>query len=100
MNRDPGDSYKEQSKWSLIDSILDAYQKNKATFLVGFFMTAFICFVMIVNDPLDRAGYYQYLRKKEIEEGDDYRIIDKQYGYERKLQREREKENFPKTYDA
>lgn len=57
-------------------------------------MAVFMCLIAITNDPEDRYGAYEYLRELEERPG---REIDKPFGYERALQRD--KELHPELYE-
>ena len=87
-NRDHDDDKSRRTKaWTFLDSLADSYRTNKVYFVTGFCMAVFMCIIAMVNDPADRYGAYEYIR--EIEERPN-REIDKPYGYERALKRDRE----------
>lgn len=96
LNRDSEDTERDRTKaWTFIESLADAFRSNKAAFLTGFFASILFGIIIMMNDPLDKYKMQERLRKwEEAEKGE----IDKQMGYERTLQRQRE-EN-PRLYDA
>ncbi|XP_072945341.1 protein tumorous imaginal discs, mitochondrial-like isoform X1 [Epargyreus clarus] len=97
MNRD-SESNDRDSSWTFIDSLIDAYKRNSMSFVVGFAMAVFVSYIIIANDPHDKVGVHDYMRKKEVEKGDDYTEFDKPFGYQRTL--EKQKKEHPELYEA
>lgn len=87
-NRDNDDYEKHRSKtWTFLEFLSDSYSNNKVYFVTGFVMAVLMCTIAIMNDPQDRYGAFEYVRELEERPG---REIDKTYGYERALRREKE----------
>lgn len=93
-NRDRDHQYEKSRVWSLLEIFADTYKNHKVAFITGFFVAVLSCFLAIINDPHNTHldDYFRTLEQKE------FREMDKTMGYERTLQKERDRN--PELYDA
>lgn len=94
-NRDSDHQNEKSRVWSILEIFADTYKNYKAAFLSGFFMAIIACYIAIMNDSHDRVGLEDYVRSTNDRECRD---MDKTMGYEKSLQKERERN--PQLYDA
>lgn len=91
-NRDTEQPAKKTRAWTFLESVAQAYEENRATFLTGFFTSIIVAAIILSQSPHDNKF------KEFLDRPPETREPDRQMGYERTIQRQRERN--PELYDA
>ncbi|XP_045778813.1 protein tumorous imaginal discs, mitochondrial-like isoform X1 [Maniola jurtina] len=88
---------REKPVWTFLDSMIDTFEKNRTTFLVGFF-SSIIAFIMFASsDVKDTVGLQKYIDESERSEKElQYRDVP--LGYRDTVRKQKEQD--PELYEA
>ncbi|CAG9571786.1 unnamed protein product [Danaus chrysippus] len=87
--------FKEETKWTFIDSLSEAFVKNRTNFLIGFLSSIVIGFLVLSSDPTDRSGLQRYM---ESGTSTNFPPPDVPLGYKNSMRKRNE--GNPELYDA
>ncbi|VVD03674.1 unnamed protein product [Leptidea sinapis] len=90
-NKDREES-EQNSKWTLFDSITDAFENNRAVFLTGFFISVFVGYLIMARNPNN-----VYI-EENIFGSVEGRPVDVPLGYKNTVKKQRDA--YPDLYEA